>query len=79
MVKTALPMQGCRTRDQSRGGTWIPQAAWHGEKKEKRKNNFSRTYNRLLRINRFLVTLEENGEGTIIILGSETMGEFFSI
>lgn len=46
---------------------------------KKRKKNFSRTYNRLLRINKFLVTLEENGEGTIMILGSETTGEFFSV
>ena len=37
VVKTALPMQGCRTRDQLRGETWIPQAAGHGEKKKKEK------------------------------------------
>lgn len=48
-------------------------------KKRKKKKIFLITYNRLLRINRFLVTLEENGEGTIIILGSETTGEFFSV
>lgn len=48
-------------------------------KKIKRKKNFLRIYNRLLRINRFLVTLEENGDSTIFILGSETVGELSSI
>ena len=79
MVKIALPMQGCRTRISPGGGTWIPQAEGHGQKRKKKKKNFKITYNRLLRINKFLVTLEENEDGTIIILGSETASEFCGV